>query len=107
MRFQRMSDDNIKPRQFRASCPLCGARLGVEHDGIDLGNERVLCPVHGDMGSLEEVRRSIFFKEHRNYVVDSATKIVRTINALAAGLRWGPVDGSQGRRAVERKRQST
>jgi hypothetical protein len=102
MRFQKMSDDNITPRQFGASCPLCDARLSVEHDGIDLkGNERVLCPVHGDMGSLEEVRRSIFFKEHRNYVVDSANKIVRTIKALAAGLRWGAVDGSQSRRAVE------
>ena len=102
MRFQRMSDHEITPRKFGASCPLCGARLRVEHDGIDLkGSERVLCPVHGDMGSLEEVRRSIFFKEDRNYVVDSANKIVRTIKALAAGLRWGSVDGSRGRRAVE------
>ena len=59
--FQRMSDYNITPvGQFRASCPLCDARLSVEHDGIDLkGNERVLCPVHGDMGNLEEVRRII------------------------------------------------
>src|SRR5271157_145756 len=102
MRFQRMSDDNITPRPFGASCPLCDARLSVEHDGIDLkGNERVLCPVHGDMGSLEEVRRSIFFKEHRSHVVDTANKIVRTIKALAAGLRWGAVDRSRGGRAVE------
>ncbi len=104
MRFKGTSDHDITPRQFGASCPLCAARLSVEHDGTDpKGNERVLCPVHGDMGSLEEVRRSIFFKEHRNYVVDSANKIVRTIKALAAGLRWGGVDGSRGRRrrAVE------
>jgi hypothetical protein len=78
-----MSDDNITPRQFGASCPLCAARLSVEHDGTDLkGNERVLCPVHGDMGSLEEVHRSIFFKEHRNYVIGGVNKIVRTIKAL-------------------------
>jgi hypothetical protein len=59
--FQRMSYYNMAPvGQFRASCPLCDARLSVEHDGIDLkGNERVLCPVHGDMGSIEEVRRII------------------------------------------------
>ena len=77
MRFQRMSDDNIMPiGQFRASCPLCEARLSIEHDGIDLkGNERVLCPVHEDMGSLEEARRSI----HRNYVIDSTKKIARAI----------------------------
>jgi hypothetical protein len=59
--FQRRSDYNMAPiGQFRASCPLCDARLSVERDGIDLkGNERVLCPIHGDMGSIEEVRRII------------------------------------------------
>ena len=104
MRFQNMSDDNITPVDNSGpSCPLCDARASALSMTASIlkGNERVLCPVHGDMGSLEEVRRSIFFKEHRNYVVDSANKIVRTIKALAAGLRWGAVDGSQSRRAVE------
>jgi predicted Zn finger-like uncharacterized protein len=77
MRFQRVSNDNtMSTRQFKASCPLCGARLRIEHDDIDLkANERVRCPVHGDMGSLEEGRQFI----NRNYIADSAKKVVRAI----------------------------
>jgi predicted Zn finger-like uncharacterized protein len=71
------SKNNTTPAsQFRASCPLCGARLRIDHESINLKvSERVRCPVHGDMGSLEEGSQFI----NRNYIIDSAKKIFRAI----------------------------
>ena len=73
-----MSEDGIIPAgKFKISCPHCGAELGIERDGIELkGNERLICPVHGDQMSLEEARRTVF-EQNRDDIVDKAKRLIR------------------------------
>jgi hypothetical protein len=74
-----MSHENIVPPwQFEAHCPQCGAKLSIERKveagPIELkGDERLFCPVHGDVMSLEEARR-LAFEENRDEIVDAAKK---------------------------------
>jgi hypothetical protein len=74
MRFQRMSDDNIMPiGQFRASCPLCEARLSIEHQ---ISKETSPCSVPSTE-LREALRKRVGLST--NYVIDSAKKIARAI----------------------------
>jgi hypothetical protein len=75
------SDNILPPWQFESNCPQCGAKLSLEREPesgvIELkGNERLFCPVHGDVMSLEEARR-IAFEENRDDIVEKARKIAR------------------------------
>lgn len=75
------SDDIIPIGQFKASCPQCGAELGIKRkiEGRPVklkGDERLFCPVHGDVMSLEEARRAVF-EENRDDIIDKARKLVR------------------------------
>lgn len=39
------------------TCPKCGARLSTERLDHQLsGQERLFCPQHGEVGSLQEMR---------------------------------------------------
>lgn len=68
-------DENIPLGQFKASCPQCGADLKVQYDGIDLkGEDRMICPVHGDVGSLDEARR-VLFEKNRDNIIDRAKQV--------------------------------
>ena len=70
---------NIPLGQFKASCPQCGAELRIEHDGVELkGNERLICPVHGNVMSLQEARR-IIFEKNRDSILDKARSVVRDL----------------------------
>ncbi len=45
---------------FNPTCPQCGANLEIEWDGVEpKGDDRLLCPVHGDVGSLQDLRTKI------------------------------------------------
>lgn len=73
-----MSDINIPPWQFEAHCPECGAKLSIEHKGEKFpvereAHERLFCPVHGDVMSLEEARR-IAFEDNSDDIVNAAKK---------------------------------
>jgi hypothetical protein len=70
-----MSQDGIvHVGKIEASCPQCGAQLSIEHDSIKLkGNDRMICPIHGDVGSLEETR-GVFLEKNRDNVVDQTKK---------------------------------
>ena len=60
--------------KFKAACPRCGTGLGIKHDGINLeGEERMICPIHGDVGSLEETR--IVLEKNRDKIIDPAKKV--------------------------------
>jgi hypothetical protein len=68
------SDDIIPAGKFKASCPQCGAELRIKHDGVNLkGDERMICSVHGDVGSLEETRR-VVLEKNRDQIIDHAKK---------------------------------
>jgi hypothetical protein len=68
------SDDIVSIGEFKASCPKCGADLSIKHDGIKLkGDERMICPTHGDAGSLKEARR-IVLEKSRDNVIDQTKK---------------------------------
>ena len=42
-------------------CPKCGARLRVERVDHHLaGNEKLICPQHGNIGRLDDDRRSVY-----------------------------------------------
>lgn len=75
------SDNVIPPWRFKASCPQCGAELKIERSTESLpvelkGDERLFCPVHGDVMSVDEARR-IAFKETRDDIIDKAVKFGR------------------------------
>lgn len=59
------SENIVPPWQFEAHCPQCGATLSTKREvgprPVELeGNERLFCPIHGDVMSLEEARRIAF-----------------------------------------------
>ncbi len=71
----------IPPWQFEAHCPQCGAKLNIERDvkshPVELkGDERLFCPQHGDVMSLEEARR-IAFEENREDIINKARDFAR------------------------------
>ena len=69
------SDSIIPVGKFKAACPQCGTDLGIKHDSINLeGEERMICPIHGDVGSLEETRR-IVLERNRDKIIDPAKKV--------------------------------
>ena len=73
--------DVIPPWQFKASCPHCGAELSIKRDperkGIEFkDDERLFCPVHLDVMSLEEARR-IAFQDNRDDIVNKAKQFAR------------------------------
>ena len=71
--------DNIPLGQFKASCPQCGAELSIKHEGVELkGDERLFCPVHGDVMNLQEARR-IIFEQNRDDIVDKARNVARDL----------------------------
>ena len=79
----------IPPWQFSALCPQCGMMLSIKRDtereGIELkGDERLFCPKHGDVMSLEESRR-VAFEENRDDIVDKAKKFA--IDSLRKGFK--------------------
>jgi len=46
-------------------CPKCGARLTAEQlDHRLTGQERLFCPKHGEVGSLQE-QRAHDYRDHR------------------------------------------
>ncbi len=75
--------DGITPIGYvKPVCPKCGAELLIEHDGVDLkGDERTLCPVHGDVGSLDEVRAQVL-DQNRENIIDHAKELVRKLFKL-------------------------
>jgi hypothetical protein len=47
---------NVQP-----PCPQCGAQLSVEHlGGNPEADDRVICPVHGDVGSYREIAAQVY-----------------------------------------------
>ena len=74
-----MSDEITHIGNVKPLCPQCGAELLVEHDGIGLkGDERVLCPVHGDIGSLDEIRAQIL-DQNREKIINHAKELARQL----------------------------
>ena len=74
-----MNDDITHIGNVKPLCPRCGAELMIEHDGVCLkGNERVLCPVHGDIGSLDEIRIQVF-DQNREKIIDHTKELARQI----------------------------
>ena len=74
---------------FKAHCPQCGKELGIKRDlerkGIELKPyERLFCPDHGDVMSLEEARR-IAFEENRDDIINKAREFGR--DSLQKGIR--------------------
>lgn len=54
------SETNIPLGQFKATCPKCGAELGVERSGVEIsGDDNLVCPVHGAVMKVQELRDSI------------------------------------------------
>lgn len=81
--------ETIPPWQFKAHCPRCGAELSIKHEAerfpVELkGNERMLCPVHGDVMSLEEARR-VAFQENRDEAVNKIKEAAR--NSLRDAIK--------------------
>jgi hypothetical protein len=71
--------DNIPLGQFEPVCPHCGAKIGPKSGAVELKDEtRIFCPVHGDVGNLQEVRAAIV-EQHRNEIVDKAKEAVRAL----------------------------
>lgn len=69
------------PWRYEASCPQCGAKLSVKREIEKFpveskGDERLFCPVHGDVMSLEEARR-IAFEENREDIINKARDFAR------------------------------
>jgi len=63
--------------QSKPTCPKCGAQLQIEHSGDNLkGNERILCPVHGYIGSLNKIRTHVL-EENRDKIIEDAKQRVR------------------------------
>jgi hypothetical protein len=73
-----MRGDSIIPvGKFKAACPQCGTDLDIKHDGINLeGEERMICPIHGDVGSLEE--RAGLFSKDRDKIIDPLRRCYRS-----------------------------
>src|SRR5438309_91036 len=68
------SDDVISSGQFKASCPQCGADLTIKHASVNLkGDDRLICAVHGDVGSLEKVRQAVLEK-NRDDIMNCSKK---------------------------------
>jgi hypothetical protein len=73
----------IPPWRFSAHCPQCGMILKIERDtessGIELkGDERLFCPTHGNVMSLEEARRAVF-EDNRDDIIDKARNVARDL----------------------------
>lgn len=73
--------ETIPPWQFSAHCPQCNAVLGIKRDtesgAIEVkADDRLFCPVHGDVMSLEEARQ-IAFEDNRDDIIDKARKFSR------------------------------
>jgi len=74
-------DPVIAPWRFEGHCPQCGKTLSIKRDlklgRVELkGNERLFCPDHGDVMSLDEARR-IAFKDNRDEIIDKARNVGR------------------------------
>ena len=79
-----MTEGIIPPWQFEATCPQCGEKIGLKREleffPVEIeGDERLFCPVHGDVMSVEEARR-IAFDSARDDIVDTARKF--TLDSL-------------------------
>lgn len=75
------SENVIPPWRFEATCPHCGEKLGIERklepNPVELkGDERLFCPTHGDIMSVEEAR-GIAFDSVRDDIVDTARTFAR------------------------------
>jgi len=73
--------ETVPPWQFKAHCPQCGKELKIERKTdrfpVQLeGNERLFCPDHGDVMSLDEARR-IAFEDNRDEIIDKARELAR------------------------------
>ena len=63
----------IKPR-----CPQCGRNLSPEQGTVNLENDTsLLCPTHGDQGSLQDFRSKLV-NDHRGDLVKKALDIARS-----------------------------
>jgi uncharacterized Zn finger protein (UPF0148 family) len=72
-----MSDTDIPIAEIKPLCPQCGAELLIEHDGIEPKPEdRVFCPVHGTVGTREEIHARIL-EQHRDQIADHVSDAVR------------------------------
>ena len=70
-------DENTPVGHSEALCSQCGAQLSVKHDGIELkGDDRCICPIHGDVGSLQDIRRSLY-EQQRDEVIKHAQGLAR------------------------------
>lgn len=71
--------------KFSPRCPQCGEKLGVEKGIVDAKDEtRVFCPVHGDVGSLQDIRAAVIEQNRdqiaakaRDYVSDKVGDMLR------------------------------
>ena len=67
--------NTISLGQFEPRCPQCGAQLMVERRGAEVeGDDRLLCPKHGDQGSVREFRDQV-----RDQTKDDVVNAVRDI----------------------------
>lgn len=68
---------NPVPIEIEPVCQQCGAKLLIKHSGTEPEPEdRVLCPVHGDVGSLQEVRTAVY-EQNREKIQEQIAKHVR------------------------------
>ena len=63
--------------QIEVSCPHCGEKLTLKQTGAEPDtDDRMICPIHGDVSSLGEAR-DIALEKARNDIVDVAKRIAR------------------------------
>jgi hypothetical protein len=73
-----MTENIVPPWRFEANCPQCGEKIGLKRESetgpIEIkGDERLFCPVHGDVMSVEEARRVALDSAHDD-IIDKARK---------------------------------
>jgi hypothetical protein len=86
-----MTDNVIPPWEFKAACPQCGSDLGIERKTEQFpvqleGHERLICPTHGDVMSLEEARR-LAFEKSGDDIIDKAKKFA--VDSIRDALKRG------------------
>ena len=81
-----MTNEIIPIAEMKAMCPECGSNLLPKGAEIDAsGDTRLMCPTHGDQGSLNDFRRD-FIEKHRGDLKKAADQLVER---LRKGLKGG------------------
>lgn len=69
----------MRPIEIEPRCPQCGTKLLVEIAGTEPEpHDRALCPVHGDVGSVEEAARAAL-EQNRDKIGDQVADHIKDI----------------------------